>query len=78
MKTDVGSSFKPDDQRVLRRSFFILIFKLKRLIYIYLIYKIVALRHAALQITVFKQSGFSDCSSTQHFLDRLRALMHAA
>ena len=52
--------------------------KLKRLIYIYLIYKIAALRHAALEITVFKQSVFSDCSSTQHFLDRLRALMHAA
>ena len=52
--------------------------KLKRLIYIYLIYKIAALRHAALEITVIQQSSFSDCSSRQHFLDRLRALMHAA
>ncbi len=40
--------------------------------------KLVALRHAALEITVIQQSSFSDCSSRQHFLDRLRALMHAA
>lgn len=78
MKTDVGSSFKPDDQRVLRRSFFYAFFKLKQLIYIYFIYKTLVLRHAALEITVIQQSSFSDCSSRQHFLDRLRALMHAA
>ena len=59
-------------------ALFFIDLKLKRLIYIYLIYKIVALSHAALEITVFKQSAFSDCSSTLHFLERLRALMHAA
>ena len=55
-----------------------LFFKLKQLIYIYFIYKTVVLRHAALEITVIQQSSFSDCCSRQHFLDRLRALMHAA
>ena len=55
-----------------------LFFKLKQLIYIYFIYKSLVLRHAALEITVIQQSSFSDCCSRQHFLDRLRALMHAA
>lgn len=58
--------------------FFYDFFKLKQLIYIYFIYKTLVLRHAALEITVIQQSSFSDCSSRQHFLDRLRALMHAA
>lgn len=59
-------------------ALFYAFFKLKQLIYIYFIYKTVVLRHAALEITVIQQSSFSDCSSRQHFLDRLRALMHAA